>query len=170
MDFNYITDTEILIDNEKHIIRMGNGMTGLGSRTFWLDGIENPFNIVTQSADITKGNHFLYVIKLTPFDKAYILIHEDEVSELLSDANKWREPELVNTNKGDEFTGFFDDTNKPIFVGDKLKSEWGYEVIVIKDEDGGYSGKLVCEDSHSCKNIPYDLHEGKGYKKTGGER
>ena len=34
------------------------------------------------------------------------------------------------------FTGYFDDNKQPILVGDKLKSEWGYEVIVVKDEDG----------------------------------
>lgn len=65
----------------------------------------------------------------------------------------------------DNFTGYFDDTNKPIFVGDKLRSEWNYEVIVVKDEDGDYSGKLVCDDNHSCKNMPYSLNKGKGYSK-----
>lgn len=63
------------------------------------------------------------------------------------------------------FTGFYDDNKKPIHVGDKLKSEWGYEVIVVVDEDGNdYSGKLVCDESHSCKDIPYALNKGKGYK------
>ena len=65
----------------------------------------------------------------------------------------------------DNFTGYFDDANKPIFVGDKLRSDWNYEVIVVKDEDGDYSGKLVCDDNHSCKNIPYSLNKGKGYSK-----
>lgn len=67
----------------------------------------------------------------------------------------------------DNFTAsYFDDTNKPIFVGDRLKSEWNYEVIVVKDEDGDYSGKLICDDNHSCKNvIPYVLNKGKGYRK-----
>ncbi len=63
------------------------------------------------------------------------------------------------------FTGFYDDNNQPILVGDKLKSEWGYEVIVLKDNDGDYSGKLVCHNNHSCKNIPYDLNKGEGYSK-----
>lgn len=63
------------------------------------------------------------------------------------------------------FTGYYDDANKPIFVGDKLKSEWGYEVIVVKDDDGDYSGKLVCGKNHSCRNIPYSLNEGKGHSK-----
>ena len=65
----------------------------------------------------------------------------------------------------DNFTGYFDDANNPIFVGDKLKSEWNYEVLVVKDEDGDYSGKLVCDNNHSCKNIPYALNKGKGYSK-----
>jgi len=94
MEFSYIKDTEVLIDNKKHIIKMENGMTGIGSRSFRLDGIKEHLNIVTQSPDITKGNHFLYIMKWrdTPWDKVYILIHEDELPILLSDENKWREP------------------------------------------------------------------------------
>lgn len=62
------------------------------------------------------------------------------------------------------FTGFYDDNKQPIFVGDKLKNEWDYEVIVVKDDDD-YIGKLVCDDKDSCKNIPYALNKGKGYIK-----
>ena len=65
-----------------------------------------------------------------------------------------------------EFTGYFDDNNQKIFLGDRLKSKWGYEVIVVKDkETGEYTGKLVCEDNHSCKNIPYSLNQGKDHVK-----
>ena len=64
------------------------------------------------------------------------------------------------------FTRYYDDNNNPILVGDTLKSEWGYEIIVVKDDDGDYSGKLVCDDNHSCKNIPYGLNEGKGHTKV----
>jgi len=63
------------------------------------------------------------------------------------------------------FTGFLDDNNKPIFLNDKLKSEWGYEIIVNVDSDGDYYGQLVCDNNHSCKNIPYSLNEGKGFLK-----
>ena len=63
------------------------------------------------------------------------------------------------------FTGYLDDNNNKIYIGDKLKSEWGYEVIVTMDEDGDYSGTLICKENHSCKNIPYALNEGKGYTK-----
>lgn len=66
---------------------------------------------------------------------------------------------LANEN----FTRFYDDNKQPIFVGDKLKSEWGYEVIVTEDEGGDYFGKLVCDDNHSCRNIPYALNEGNGF-------
>ena len=63
-----------------------------------------------------------------------------------------------------DFTGYYDDNKKPIYVGDTLRSEWNYDVIVVKDRDG-YSGKLVCEDNHSCKDIPYALNKGDGYSK-----
>ena len=61
-------------------------------------------------------------------------------------------------------TGFYDDNKQPILVGDKLKSKWGYEVIVVKEGDS-YSGKLICDEDHSCKNIPYHLNRGEGYSK-----
>jgi len=67
--------------------------------------------------------------------------------------------------KKNNFTGYFDDNNEPIFVGDKLKSEWNYEIIVVKDSDNSYYGKLICNDNHSCKNIPYALNNGSGYCK-----
>jgi len=67
--------------------------------------------------------------------------------------------------KEKESTGFFDDNSQPIHVGDTLQSEWNYKVIVIKDSDGDYTGKLVCDDNHSCKDIPYGLNDGKGYIK-----
>ena len=60
---------------------------------------------------------------------------------------------------------YFDDNNILIQLGDKLKSEWGYEVIVREGENGEYYGELICDDNHSCKNIPYALNGGKGYKK-----
>jgi hypothetical protein len=63
-------------------------------------------------------------------------------------------------------TGYKDNNNNPIFVGDKLKSKWGYEVIVCEYEDkSGYYGKLVCDENHSCKNIPYSLNKGKDHIK-----
>lgn len=68
--------------------------------------------------------------------------------------------------KSDKFTGYYDDNKEPIYIGDELKSEWGYYVIVVKGKYGSYSGKLVCDENHSCANIPYSLNKGKGYIKV----
>ena len=62
-------------------------------------------------------------------------------------------------------TGYLDDNGEPIFVGDILESEWKYQVVVQESEDGDFYGKLICEDSHSCKDIPYSLNEGAGHVK-----
>ena len=61
-------------------------------------------------------------------------------------------------------TGYSDDNGNMICVGDRLKSKWGYEVIVIQDKDGDYLGKLVCDEDHPCKDIPYALNQGREYK------
>lgn len=63
-----------------------------------------------------------------------------------------------------KYTGYKDDNGNNIFVGDELMSEWNYRVLV-KELDGAYYGELLCEDSHSCKNIPYSLNSGNGYIK-----
>lgn len=62
-------------------------------------------------------------------------------------------------------TGLFDDNKNPIFVGDTLKSEHGYEVVV-SELDGDFFGKLVCDDNHTCKDIPYALNRGNSYTKV----
>ena len=62
------------------------------------------------------------------------------------------------------FTGFYDDLHQPIYVGDCLHCKYGYDVIVCQDETGFY-GKLVCESTHSCANIPYAINDGKDYIK-----
>ena len=94
MSFKYTTNTEITIDNQKHFVRMENGMTGIGSRRYWIDDKDQYRNAVTQSEDLTKGNHEIYTIKWrdTPWDKIDIIIHEDEVPFLLKEENAWREP------------------------------------------------------------------------------
>lgn len=85
-----------------------------------------------------------------------------------TESNAWVNAKAFISNKAlcdVNFTGYYDDNKKPIFVGDKLKSKWGYEVIVVKDGDD-YSGKLVCSKNHSCRNIPYHLNKGKGHCKV----
>ncbi len=92
--FDYTEDTEIIIDGEKHLIRFYDGMTGIGSRDYWVDGIKQARNAVRQTADITKGNHFIYTIKWrdTPWDKVDVVISEEELPNLLNAGQKWREP------------------------------------------------------------------------------
>lgn len=67
-------------------------------------------------------------------------------------------------------TGYFDDNGEPIFVGDKLKSIYGYEVIVRKSTPNesidDFYGELVCDSTHSCKDIGYALNKGKQHTKV----
>lgn len=62
-------------------------------------------------------------------------------------------------------TPYFDDNRQQIRVGDILQSIDGYQVKVYKlIESGEYVGKLICESTHSCANIPYCLNKGMGFK------
>lgn len=90
-------------------------------------------------------------------DKFYTWEHEEPTYYFI----------IPDMPKDTEFTNFYDDDGEPIFVGDRLSSEDGFEVIVVKDEnDGTYSGKLLTTDKeHSCANVPYALNRGKGYTK-----
>jgi len=61
-------------------------------------------------------------------------------------------------------TGLVDNIGCPIHVGDVLYNTFAkYHVVVQQDADGGFYGKLVCEPSHSCANIPYHLNAGKDH-------
>ena len=61
-------------------------------------------------------------------------------------------------------TGLVDVTGCQIYVGDMLYNLLcKYHVIVQQDADGGFSGRLVCDPSHSCANIPYCLNRGKDH-------
>lgn len=51
-----------------------------------------------------------------------------------------------------------DKNGNALKVGDIVHNRWGYNLIVCKDGNGGYYGKLVCEKGHSCENIPYALY------------
>jgi hypothetical protein len=46
---------------------------------------------------------------------------------------------------------------KTYAIGDILQSEYGYQVIVQRGDDGELEGRLVCEPGHPCENIPYSL-------------
>jgi len=63
-------------------------------------------------------------------------------------------------------TGFFDTKGNLIREGDLLLSENGYTVFVYWDEKAHeWCGALNCPIGHSCRDIPYDLNNGKGYTK-----
>ena len=57
-----------------------------------------------------------------------------------------------------ENTFYKDDNGKSIYVGDILRSNYGYDVVVVKQQ-GEYVGRLIC-DTHSCKDIPSCLNNG----------
>ena len=51
-----------------------------------------------------------------------------------------------------------DKNGKILRVGDMVHDDWGYDLIVQREENGdGYNGKLVCDENDSCANIPYCL-------------
>lgn len=43
-------------------------------------------------------------------------------------------------------------------VGDVVSHVDGYDLIVKYSKRYGWYGKLVCDKSHSCRNIPYALN------------
>lgn len=101
MGFNYIENTTIKIDGIEHQIRFEKGMTGIGSRAYWIDDVKQSNNSVRQSKDITNGNHFIYTIKWrdTPWDRVDIIISEEEFPIIMSEENEWREPLKKYFNK-----------------------------------------------------------------------
>ena|ERR1035437_9587459 len=64
-----------------------------------------------------------------------------------------------------------DDNGFPIEEGDVLRSNCNYSVIAKLNKDKksltlpyGWYGQLICPDTHSCKNIPYSIEDGKQHK------
>ena len=51
-----------------------------------------------------------------------------------------------------------DKNGSSLKVGDVVRNKYGYDLIVSVDSDGEYFGKLVCDETHSCRNIPYSLN------------
>jgi hypothetical protein len=73
-------------------------MTGIGSRRYWVDDKEQRNNSLRQSSEITKGNHFIYRINWrdNPWDRADLIISEEELPNLLNEQNKWRNPSKLD--------------------------------------------------------------------------
>lgn len=80
MSFNYITNTECLIDGKAETIRLENGCSGIGSRQFWMNNCLQDERIILFTEDITKGNHFIYFgyWGKRPWDTDYFLVNESE--------------------------------------------------------------------------------------------
>lgn len=57
---------------------------------------------------------------------------------------------MKSTNKKDK-------NGKEIFVGNILRCDNGYSIMVI-EMDGKFCGKLICKPDHPCANIPYALN------------
>lgn len=94
--WDYALDTPIIIDGKPHTIRMEQGMTGIGSRHYWINGESRSERCATQSADLTKGNHFIYRInwRENPWDTLDLIISEEELPMLLDRElqPEWRNP------------------------------------------------------------------------------
>lgn len=66
-------------------------------------------------------------------------------------------------------TGIKDKEGDEISIGDILESDDGYYVLVCqfvdeKGRNGNFYGSLICELNNPCRNIPYSIHRGIGYK------
>lgn len=96
--FDLTANTPITIDGKIHNVRFYDGMSGIGSRIFWIDDQKYSREAVRHTEDLTSGNHLLYLIKWrdTPWDKVFMFIHEKYEDELLSDENIWREPKKIS--------------------------------------------------------------------------
>lgn len=90
MNFEYITNTECLIDGKVETIRLGNGCSGIGSRQFWVNNCLQDKNIILLSEDITNGNHFIYFgyWGKRPWDTVYYLVNEAKKEWFLKQFDK----------------------------------------------------------------------------------
>lgn len=106
MNFNYITNTECLINGKTESIRLGNGCTGIGSRQFWLNDCLQNEGIILLSEDITKGNHFVYFGYWgeRPWDTVYFLVSESRKNWFLErfvENNVYQAPIEMEVRRGD---------------------------------------------------------------------
>jgi len=92
--FKWTEDTPVIIDNEKHTLRFENGMTGIGSRRFWIDGHFASCERAWVYTDLD-GNLQIYLIRWrdTPWnDVVYLFIKDTDAHVLFEERNKWRKP------------------------------------------------------------------------------
>lgn len=63
-------------------------------------------------------------------------------------------------------TGFFDDNDEEILLGDILYHEYHYEIEVIELSNGEIGGKVLNFTSQNLFVPIYSLNNGKGYTKV----
>ena len=84
LQFPYTENTSINIDGEVKKIKFFNGMSGLGSRKFWLDDKE-PFMldscIIHSDIDENKDEEFVFIL-LEEYHKRLILITKKDLQEI----------------------------------------------------------------------------------------
>lgn len=103
MSFPNTENTKVMLNGEPHLIRFENGMTGIGSRIFWIDNKKYCDGAITISDDIKDGGHFLYRMKWrnTPWDEIFYLIGESYNDRFLAATkdSEWQEPRLFSVPK-----------------------------------------------------------------------
>ena len=75
---------------------------------------------------------------------------------------------MLRRNKGkkpvvNKSTGFFDDNDNEIHVGDILEHEYHYQIEVILLTNGEFGGKVLNFASKNLFVPIYSLNNGKGY-------
>ena len=89
MNFKYTENTSCNIDNKPVSIRCENGMTGIGSRRFWINNKAQSDNLIIFSEDISNGNHSLYYgyWGSRPWDTCYFLVADKEKEDFIKAFN-----------------------------------------------------------------------------------
>jgi len=58
-------------------------------------------------------------------------------------------------------TGLRDKNGSPLYIGDLVYCTDGYDLVI----ETGFYGKLICDSTHSCADMPYALNYGRGLVK-----
>ena len=95
MEWTYTKNTPILIDGILHQIRLYNGMTGIGSRDYWIDDKKQQKRVFINDGEIKDDEDYsVYNIKWrdNPWDRVDIVISKKDEYTLFTDDLKWIEP------------------------------------------------------------------------------
>lgn len=110
MKLKYTENTLCIINNKEYSIRCEDGMTGIGSRKFWLNDVEQCYNIIICTNDVSEGNHLLYLTYWdnVPWKRDFFLIDKEDEELLLSkysiDNGAYKNP-IKWKGKFDDYSG-----------------------------------------------------------------